>query len=197
MELKDVWEAISAALGDQVAEAEVVAGQGLRLQPHPKIGTEKLEVLVLPILAKIDWIVTSLKGGVLAEPRYTSAIIVPQGTELYHVADRIHRVTIKAEGLKLGTGGNTRLVRKYPPRIFLALGLDAANKFIDFQCRSTKVVFRDGKPDRGDPLRSRDEFDIWRINLDKDIKFFTDILFPGEAAWTETTFPPDCIQLVV
>lgn len=197
MELKDVYEAIDAALGEQVAEADAVAGEGLRLQPHPRISTEQLEVLVLPILAKIDWIVTSLKGGVLTEPRYTSAIIVPEGTELYHVADRVSRGAIEAGGLKLGRGGNTRLVRKYPPRIFLARGLDAANKFIAFQCRNTKVVFRDGKPDWGDPLRSRDEFDIWRINVNKDIKFFTDILFPGEAVWTETTFPPDCIQLVV
>jgi hypothetical protein len=66
MDLKDVYEAISAALGEQVADAEVVAGEGLRLQPHPIISTEHLEVLVLPILAKIDWIVTSIKRGVLA-----------------------------------------------------------------------------------------------------------------------------------
>lgn len=195
--VKKAYEAIEAAIGQQVAEYKTVAGEGLRLQPNLGITLEELEDQVLPTLTQIGWIVTSTKGGVLVEPRYTSEFIIPEGAELYHASDCTNQMAIITQGLMLGRGGNTRLDRKYPPRIFFALGLDAANKFIDFQCQSTKLVLRNGRPARGDPVRSRNEFDIWRITDYEGIEFFKDVLFPGEAAWTETEFPPESIQRVI
>ncbi len=196
MKPEDLYDLIEKKIGDDVNGYTIVDGEGLRLEHGPHINNEKLEEKVLPILTEVQWIVTSILHGVLVEPRYTRQISIQEGEELYHVSNRTQRDSILQQGLTLGTGGNTRLVRKYPPRIFFAKDYEIANKFIDFQCRNTQGVYRDGEIIYNNPLKDKEDFDVWKIKAEKNITFYNDILFPNAAVWTESAFPPDRIKHV-
>jgi hypothetical protein len=164
---------------------------GFRLAPN-EISAEQLEKAITPILQANQWIATGIvRGALLIEPYYTKTIRIDYALCLYHVSDSDNREKIQAEGLVLRDGGNTCMLRKYPPRIFFALNLPAAFEFVEFQCR-----------DRLDPVSKRvkrgkdaSRIDVWRAWIPDGVQLFRDVLFAGKGGWIEHPIPPEKVVL--
>jgi hypothetical protein len=180
---------------DLVADFQPVDHEAVRLTPANGISSEQLEAAITASIEQQGWIVTSLRANhVLIEPRETRPIQANQRGCLFHVSPKKNRAGIAKDGLKLGTGGNTRLERKYPPRIFYALDLIAAFDFVDFQCRRTR------QPQPGTFVREVDQqllldLDIWRVHV-PDLRLRRDVLFPGRAGWSDQSIPRDKLSRV-
>ena len=86
--------------------------------------------------------------------------------------------------------------RKYPPRIFLSLDMTAAFEFADFQCRSDKPIFKDGKALRLIDMNLMRQLDVWRVRLPDIMVLRRDVLFPGRAGWTDQAIPRGHVSLV-
>jgi len=178
------------------AHSQIIAGykpierQGMLLKPILGTTAAALEAAITPTLALGDWIVTSLKGGeVLIEPRETRLVKIHPPGCAFHVTSRDNRYGIQKNGLQLHTGGNTRMQRKYPPRIFVALDLHAAFEFAEFQCRHPTPI----SPVDENLIR---QLDIWRVWLPGKVVLHRDILFPGRAGWTDQPIPRPCVSRV-
>lgn len=181
---------------DLIADWEPIDKEAAWLTPADDVSAGELEAAIAPTLQSVQWIVTSLKDErVLIEADPTRIITPAPPGRVYHVAPRQHRGRILADGLALHTGGNTRMQRKYPPRIFLALDLFAAFEFVDFQCKqnpSPHNGFRSGVFDTA----LMKQLDIWRVSLPTSCLLRRDVLFPGRAGWTDQAIPRRQLKLV-
>jgi hypothetical protein len=179
-----------------IADYEPIDREAVWLETAEGITVQQLQAAIVADIENQKWIFTSLKGGrALIERRETRLIQSNQRGCLFHVSPNTNRAAITKDGLQLGTGGNTRMERKYPERIFFALDLIAAFDFADFQCRRTT------EPQPGLVVRGVDEqllrdLDIWRVRSSESIQLRRDVLFPGRAGWSDQPVPPEQISRV-
>ena len=186
-----------AEFNESIADWEPIDKQGCWLTPNV-VNAAELEGQILPTLTELHWIVTSLKDNrVLIEPRHTQYVVSNPPGPVFHVTAREARASILTTGLELGVGGNTRMQRKYPPRIFCAFNLLAAFEFAEFQCRpNLPAVTKSGEMVRLDRKKSHD-VDIWRVRLPADARLRCDVLFQGKAGWIEEQVPPENLSRVM
>jgi len=189
---------IDDRFGSQVARIMPADLDGLRLVPMPVDGTDaevtldRLDRAIRDILVESGWIRTSLKDNrILIEPNPTSEAEWASGVYRFHVAPRRERESISKRGLEPSSGGTTIFQRSYPPRIFLAVNLITAFDFIAYVCGDQIPA-----PLRlANRCRTRDELDIWCLQLQWNVIVFRDVLFPEKGGWIAEPVPPTELKL--
>ncbi len=167
-----------------VGEIDLASEGGICLKPCQGVDNSQLAQVIQNCVDRAGWHISRMHGhsreifgGLIIEPNFTAPYRLQPNAYIYHVAQKNNRLLIGSTGLKLATGGSTRLGRIYPPRIFFAVDMSAAFEFVRFQ---TRVI-----PGQAS-ARRRSEFDIWRFRPGRERPFWRDLAFPGRAIWTNT-----------
>lgn len=132
-------------------------------------------------------------GKLVIEPEHTTNAGWRATAFRFHVSDTRNRAAIAEQGLQVGTGGNTRMNRAYPSRIFLAKDLLAAFEFVSSQCCDN--VYPAQRRATMNP-RERSQLDIWCVRPLGGTEFFRDVLLQGKAAYIEEPVPKERVMLV-
>jgi len=197
LDIQQMADILDRQHGWAINEIEPIANEGLRVHPdnwnnHNLI----LADVIASTVTSAGWIISSLptlRSSVLIEPRVTQEITYQLNNTFLHVSPRNARNSIATRGLKIGTGGNTRVQRPYPPRLFLSTSIRGAFGFVNFQCRERLSTIENGRLILSTETNPH-QFDIWIVSPPIGMKVHRDILFPDYGVWTPSAIPETHIK---
>ncbi len=166
---------------------EVYADECLSILPSSGVTVEQLEQAAAPLAAARAWHVSSTNGNQLRiEPNVTEPARLDRSPWLFHASLLTNRSGIQTRGIEPRGGQTTSASRTYPPRVHLAVSLQAAIQFIEHE-----VANRNGAA-----TTSLDEWDIWRSEKGHVRQYRVDPRFKGEGVWTPSAIPKSKIARV-